>query len=145
MFSSSHTDLLMSEQTRKRKRSDSNSQSPNDQQNKRRKLNKKKTPKNIVKYWINQQLLGKQVLIRHGSSYQIANFRKVSKTHALVVAADSKVELSIKWNCVYPIIDHKYEYVLLIKQNGDDNVHRYVTNGGKYQYFDTVSQKLDSN
>eukprot|EP01084_Bolivina_argentea_P174072 301528_1 len=121
------------------------SQSHNDHPNKKRKLNKQKTPKNVINYWVNKQLSGKYVLIRHGSNYQIATFTKISKSHALVVTAYSKVELSIKWKFVYPIIDHKFNYVSLIKQNGDDNVHRIVTNVGEYEYIDTLDQKHDPN
>ncbi len=52
---------------------------------------KRKTPNNVIRYWVNTQLAGKFALIRHGSHYQIATFKK-----ALVITADSQDELSIQ-------------------------------------------------
>ncbi len=68
------------------------------------------------------------------------------------MSLDTNMELSIKYEFVYPIIDHKSNYISLLKS--DDNVHRYVTNSDKYHYKaifmattieldDTVKIKID--
>ncbi len=111
----------------KRNRENHNSNSPNQPPAKRQKVNPKQTPKNVIKYWTNKQLLGKHVVIRHGSDYQIGKFQKVSTTHALIHCLQA---------FIYPIIDQKFKYKSLLKPNGEDNVFRYTINGGEYNYFD---------
>eukprot|EP01084_Bolivina_argentea_P121116 214673_1 len=104
--------------TENRKRHRNNNTVANEPPPKKQKVrpepNKKKTPKNVLKYWNNKQLSGKCAVIRHGSNYQIAKFLQVSKTHALMECLESKSQLSICWKFIYPIIDYKFKYKSLL-------------------------------